>query len=68
LPLTLRRSRGNAIPNHQEDPEIRSMFEESLMHEGAVSRMESRLYDRPEGLANEGSGATRGGSEEDPSC
>jgi quercetin dioxygenase-like cupin family protein len=56
---------GNAIPYHQEDPEIRRMFEESLTREGAVSRMESRLYDQPDGLANEGSGATRGESEED---
>jgi hypothetical protein len=39
---------GNAITYHQEDPAIRRGFEEALAREGAVSHMESRLYERPD--------------------
>jgi quercetin dioxygenase-like cupin family protein len=45
---------GNAIPYHQEDPAIRRGFEEALAREGAVSHMESRLYERPDADAVHG--------------
>jgi hypothetical protein len=56
---------GNAIPYHQEDPAIRRLFEQSLAGEGAVSRMESSLYERPAERANGGPRITRSVSEED---
>jgi hypothetical protein len=56
---------GNAIPYHQEDPAIRRLFEQSLAGEGAVSRMESSLYERPAERANGGLRTTRSASEED---
>jgi hypothetical protein len=49
---------GNAIPYHQEDPAIRRLFEESLATEGAVSRMESRLYEQLAERANGGADTT----------
>ena len=45
---------GNAIPYNQEDPAIRREFEEALAREGAVSHMESRLYERPDADAVRG--------------
>jgi hypothetical protein len=59
---------GNAIPYHREDPAIRRLFEERLASEGAVSRMEPRLYERPVELANGDTGTTGSVSEEDQSC
>ena len=38
---------GSAIPYHEEDPFIRSEFEETLAKEGAVSRMEPERYTEP---------------------
>jgi hypothetical protein len=47
---------GSAIPYHQEDPAIRRLFEETLAREGAISRMEPRLYERPAEVANRDGG------------
>jgi len=41
------RDGGNAIPYDEEDPRIRTEFEETLRREGAVSRMEAWLYEKP---------------------
>jgi quercetin dioxygenase-like cupin family protein len=41
------RDGGNAIPYDEEDPCIRKEFEETLRKEGATSRMEAWLYERP---------------------
>jgi quercetin dioxygenase-like cupin family protein len=38
---------GNAIPYYLEDPFLRTEFEERMAREGAVSRMEPRLYEGP---------------------
>ena len=44
---------GNAIPYHMEDPFIRKEFEETMAREGAVSRMEPKLYDGPPAAGEE---------------
>jgi mannose-6-phosphate isomerase-like protein (cupin superfamily) len=41
------RDGGNAIPYDEEDPFIRKEFEETQHKEGAVSRMEDWLYEKP---------------------
>ena len=41
------RDGGSAIPYDEEDPYIRKEYEETLAKEGAVSRMESWLYEKP---------------------
>ena len=38
---------GNAIPYYLEDPFLRAEFEERMAREGAISRMEPRLYEGP---------------------
>jgi quercetin dioxygenase-like cupin family protein len=38
---------GNAIPYHMEDPFIRKEYEATMAREGAVSRMEPKLYEGP---------------------
>jgi len=38
---------GNAIPYYLEDPFLRTEFEEQMAREGAVPRMEPRLYEGP---------------------
>jgi hypothetical protein len=38
---------GNSIPYHVEDPFIRKEFEQAMVREGAISRMEPRLYEGP---------------------
>jgi hypothetical protein len=41
------RDGGSAIPYDEEDPYIRKEYEETLAREGAVSRMEDWLYEKP---------------------
>jgi len=41
------RDGGSAIPYDEEDPYIRQEYEATLAKEGAVSRMESWLYEKP---------------------
>ena len=41
------RDGGNAIPYDEEDPFIRSEYEETLKREGGVSRMEDWIYEAP---------------------
>ena len=59
---------GSAVPYHQEDPAIRRMFEETLAREGAVSRMEPKLYERPAESANQDYGAPRSAPQEGETC
>ena len=40
---------GTAIPYHEEDPAIRAEFNETLRQEGVPSRMDDKLYVKPEG-------------------
>jgi mannose-6-phosphate isomerase-like protein (cupin superfamily) len=41
------RDGGSAIPYDEEDPMIRKEYEETLKREGAVTRMEDWLYEKP---------------------
>jgi hypothetical protein len=43
------RDGGNAIPYDEEDPYIRKEYEETLIKEGAETRMEEHLYQPPSG-------------------
>ncbi len=51
------RAGGNAIPYDQEDPFIRKEYEEKLASNGAVSRMDPRMYEPDNELAKQWGGA-----------